>query len=161
MVFVSTTVKDWIPVFADEACANTVLDQLRQTISRHQLCLCAYVLMPSHLHALLGFREIERLSQVMQSFKSLSARRIKLLLPQELSEAFDRSGEFVFWRPRFDDLIIWSEKQFRIKTDYIHNNPVKAGLVKLPTDYSFSSAGDWLMDKEGLIPVDKEWTWQG
>jgi len=65
----------------------------------------------------------------------------------------------LFWKPRFDDLIIWSEKQFRIKVNYIHNNPVKAGLVERPIDYAFSSATDWLLDKPGLVPVDKEWTW--
>ena len=141
------------------ACARSILDQLRETISHYQLPLAAYVLMPSHLHALLGVREIEQLSRIMQAFKSLSSRRVRPLLPPRLRRVFDRSGRFLFWRPRFDDLIIWSEKQFRIKADYIHNNPVKAGLVARPVDYAFSSARDWLADETGLIPVDKKWTW--
>jgi hypothetical protein len=59
-------------------------------------------------------------------------------------EVFDHNGRFVFWKQRFDDLVIWLEKQFRIKVDYIHNNPVKAGLVERAVDYPYSSARDWL-----------------
>jgi len=63
------------------------------------------------------------------------------------------------WKPRFDDIVIKSEKQFRIKLDYIHNNPVKSGFVISPTDWRFSSAGDWLDMQPGLIPIDKEYGW--
>lgn len=159
MAFVTTAVTDWTPVFADERYARLIIQQLHRTVSHHQLSLAAYVVIPSHVHLLLGFKEIEKLSKVVQQFKSLSTRLLLPLLPLKLIAAFHHSGHFQLWRPRFDDVIIWSEKQFRIKVKYIHRNPVKAGLARTATDYTYSSARVWLLHEPGLIPVDKEWTW--
>jgi REP element-mobilizing transposase RayT len=93
MVFVTTTVRNWVPVFADERCAHAVLLQFRKTTAHFQSGVAAYVLMPSHLHALLGVRDVERLSEIMQTFKSLSARQVRPLLPPHFEAVFhQRSG---------------------------------------------------------------------
>ena len=161
MAFVTTTVKDWNPIFSDSRFAIPTLKQLDETLTFHKVSLTAYVLMPSHLHVLLGFKNIEKLSEVIQSFKSLSSKRLRTHLPQKEFSVFYDGEKFQLWKPRFDDLIIWSEKQFRIKIDYIHNNPVKAGLVERAGDYTFSSARDWMDGVTGIIPVDKSWSWLG
>jgi hypothetical protein len=44
--------------------------------------------------------------------------------------------------------VIWQ------KLDYIHLNPVRAGIVSKPTDYIYSSAGDYYLNKKGLIQID-------
>ena len=160
LVFVTTTVRNWTPLFEDRDCAHQALRQLEETSLHFQVSVNAYVLMPSHLHALLGFKSMEKLSRAMQSFKSLSARKVRPLIPPKWSDLFDEGGNRSMWRPRFDDLVIWSNEQFQIKADYIHNNPVNAGLVEQSTDYPFSSAGDWLLGRPGLIKVDKDWEWQ-
>jgi putative transposase len=59
--------------------------------------------------------------------------------------------------PRFDDVIIYGRKQFRVKLNYIHGNPVKAGLVANAIDYKYSSAKDWLTDQKGPIDIDKNY----
>ena len=63
----------------------------------------------------------------MRNIKSLSWR---LIFPEQAG----------IWASRFDDVAIFSESQFRVKLDYIHNNPVKAGLAKTPEGYPYSSA---------------------
>ncbi len=40
------------------------------------------------------------------------------------------------------------------KLDYIHNNPVKAGLVEEPWEYLLSSARDYMTHKKGLLEID-------
>ena len=159
LVFVTTTVKNWTPIFTNESHGHLVVNLLGEVLSKHEVSLAAYVLMPSHLHALMGFREITLLSRVMQTFKSLSTRRLRPCLSDDLLKLFEGEDAFRFWKPRFDDVVIWSEKQFKTKVDYIHNNPVKAGLVRQTTEYVMSSAGDWILDKPGLIPIDKNWSW--
>jgi putative transposase len=161
MAFVTTTAKNWTPIFSDPRIAMPTLYQLNETLSFYHVSLAAYVLMPSHLHTLLGFRNIVMMSEVIQSFKSLSSKRLRELLPQKEFAVFYNAEKFQLWKPRFDDLIIWSEKQFRIKIEYIHRNPVKAGLVASEVDYSLSSAGDWMGEGKGIIPVDKNWSWTG
>lgn len=161
MVFVTTTVREWTPVFADSVCAEAALAQLAETVAFFGHTLAAYVVMPTHLHALVGLGNLQQLSQVMQSFKSLTARRLRPLLRPEHIEVFNHNGRFVFWKQRFDDLVIWSEKQFRTKVEYIHNNPVKAGLVDRSVDYPYSSARDWLAGIEGQVHIEKTWNWIG
>jgi len=161
MFFVTTTVREWTPAFDDPTCAEAALTQLTETVSYFGHALVAYVVMPTHLHVLMGLANLQQLSQVMQSFKSLTARRLRPLLRQEDMEVFDHNGRFVFWKQRFDDLVIWSEKQFRIKVEYIHNNPVKAGLVERAVDYPYSSARDWLVGIEERVRIDKTWDWIG
>jgi hypothetical protein len=56
---------------------------------------------------------------------------------------------------RFDQLYISSLEQFKSRIDYIHSEPVRRGLVTIPADYEYSSAADWLDDKEGLIKIEK------
>jgi putative transposase len=159
-VFVTTAVKDWTPIFTDPTLGREVALQLRETSSHFEASILAYVIMPSHVHALLGLKRIEELSRLMQAFKALTTSRVMPLLTLEQRTQFGKHRKFQFWRPRFDDLIIWSEDQFRTKTEYIHNNPVKAGLCERGQDYEFSSARDWLLGEAGTIPVDKSWSWQ-
>jgi putative transposase len=159
LVFVTTTVKDWIPVFQEEEIVHIIIGQLRESLDYFEVSLVGYVIMPTHLHLLLGFRQIERLSKFMQSFKILSAKAVKKVTSGRIGLSLMEEGRFRLWRPRFDDLIITSQRQFQVKLDYIHNNPVKAGFVERAQDWNFSSAMDWLGNKCGLLPIDKDFKW--
>lgn len=159
MAFVTTTVKDWAPVFSKPKLAHQLLKQLEEALQYHDISPAAYVLMPSHLHVLIGLKKIEKLSTVIQSFKSISSKRLRLQMPQSDFPDFYEGEGFQLWKPRFDDLIIWSEKQFKIKIEYIHNNPVKANLANNAVGYEFSSARDWINGDRGIISIDKNWTW--
>jgi putative transposase len=158
-VFVTTTVVNWLPVFSDESLAEQVTNEIRETTRRFDISVCAYVLMPSHLHLLIGFPQIESLTTFMQILKQGTARRIKNLLSPDLRKTLTTQSGYYLWKPRFDDLIIETEKQFRIKAEYIHNNPVKAGLVQRVEDYPHSSARYWLCGKLAPLPIDSEWRW--
>ena len=52
-----------------------------------------------------------------------------------------------------DGWLIWQ------KIDYIHNNPVKAFLVKSAADYRWSSFRAFYFQSGEPLPVDKEWWW--
>jgi len=159
LAFVTTTTNNRVPVFNDKTIANEVIDQFSESLKYYNVSLVGYALMPSHLHALIGFRNIERLPKFMQSFKILSSKRIKQLIGQNEICRFMVNGNFRFWRPRYDEFIITSEKQFKTKLEYIHNNPVKAGLVNNPLNWKYSSVICWLTDKKGILEIDKDYSW--
>jgi len=159
LVFITTTVVDWTPVFSDSMLARLFINQLGESAVHFSVSVCGYVLMPSHVHALLGFSRIEELSTFMNFLKRESARQIRDMLPPDLSSKLIQRGRYNLWRPRFDDLVVWSEKQFKIKMEYIHSNPVRAGLVDEATEYPYSSARDWLLNQPGEITIEKEWKW--
>ena len=88
--------------------------------------------MPDHIHLLVALSGGGiMLSRFMKDIKSLSSR---LIFP----------GRGSLWMPRFDDVAVYTEEQFRRKLAYIHNNPVRAGLVRRAEDYEYSSSRDWL-----------------
>jgi len=39
------------------------------------------------------------------------------------------------------------------RLDYLHENPVRSGLVWEPSHYKYSSAIDYYTDQHGLLPV--------
>jgi putative transposase len=159
MVFVTTTVIDWIPILADNACTQIVLDQLQESSKIMGISIVGYVIMPTHIHILLGLRDIALLSKFIQTFKSLSARKLKQHPLIKSNSSLMRNGKFAIWKRRFDDIVIYSQKQLRVKLEYIHNNPVKDGLVVEAADWPYSSAGDWFLDKKGPITIDKDYSW--
>ena len=161
LFFVTTTVVDWLPIFAIDDIAQEITQQICETTAQFQVSVCAYVIMPSHMHALFGFREATKLSEFMKSLKRESARRIRDKLPVEFSARLFRDGGYSLWKARFDDIVVWSGQQFHINVEYIHNNPVRAGLVQKAEDYRHSSARQWLSDESGDISVEKKWSWTG
>jgi REP element-mobilizing transposase RayT len=91
--------------------------------------LHAWVIMPNHVHVLvtpLG----ETLSDIVQAWKSFSARRVNAVL--------DRRG--VFWAPEYFDRAIRDGAHYANVVEYIAMNPVKARLCAQAQDWRFSSA---------------------
>ena len=86
--------------------------------------------MPNHVHALIETREGFPLAEVMHSWKSFTSHQANDLLK--------RSGEF--WQREYLDRFVRNAEHYQKVVDYIEENPVKAGLVKLKTDWPWSSA---------------------
>jgi len=154
--FLTTTITDWIPLFRQRYLAEAMLAQFVETLAHFEVSCIACCLMPSHLHAVLGFRDVATAPKFMQSLKILSAKRLKPLIPPNLEPSFVKGGRYRLWKPRYDEFTIFSEEQFRIKLDYIHNNPVKGELVSDPSKWPYSSAGDGLTGRPGYVPIDKD-----
>ena len=154
IAFVTTTVFEWKPILTQKKTVEILIKELQYLTSHYDISIISYVIMPSHIHLLLGMSKIEELSKTIQMFKSITSRQVKELRLPELKE-----NNYTLWKPRFDDLIVNSEKQFKIKMEYIHNNPVKAGFVKSAEDWKYSSAIDWLTNERRLVMIDKDYQW--
>jgi hypothetical protein len=77
----------------------------------------------------------------------------------------DKNYKYSLWQRERNVFPIISEKLFMQKLNYIHQNPVRAGLVQRATDYRWSSARIWAgcpLENEPLM-IDKDaihW-WRG
>jgi putative transposase len=146
LYFVTTTFTDWRHLMFSESTRDNVEKALFKHVIEKECGLMGYVLMSSHLHLLVGCaRGGYQLSEFMRLFKSTTARN---LFPDWKP----------VWKKRFDDLVITSEEQLRIKLDYIHYNPVRAGIVKSPEEWKWSSARFWV-NEEPQPPLTKTWDW--
>jgi putative transposase len=61
---------------------------------------------------------------------------------------------FQFWQQENHPEEIFTKEFLESKMNYVHFNPVEAGLVENPEDYLLSSARDYLTNKKGLIEID-------
>ncbi len=71
---------------------------------------------------------------------------------KRLEKRNNNNKNFQFWRQDNHPEELISNKFKDQKLDYIHNNPVEAGLVDIPEDYRYSSARDYAGGK-GILQV--------
>lgn len=131
-----------------------VLDVLGSELDRQNGRCLGFVVMPDHVHAVLWFPESNRLSRFMHGWKRKSSHALKNFLRQEAPEyagQMDMSGPL--WRRRFYDFNIFSDTKLREKLDYMHGNPVRAGLAGAPTDWPFSSARWYARGEPVGVPI--------
>jgi REP element-mobilizing transposase RayT len=66
-------------------------------------------------------------------------------------------GEYKVWQDSFWDKILYNERMLRQKLNYMHRNPVRAGLVENPEDYPYSSYRNYVLGDQTLIEIDMDW----
>ena len=127
--FITTKTLNNHPFFFDSSNAEFLVSSILFGCRNNWFDLVAFVVMPDHLH-LITISKGKNISQIMHSIKSFSSK--------EITKATLREGSV--WQPSFRDFTLWSEELVIEKINYIHNNPVRKGLVSDPKDYNYSTA---------------------
>ena len=106
--------------------------------------------MPDHMHLLTNCPKTS--ADVLRSVKGLTARRVidslkdhnyRRSLEKLRHEEWKRKHSYSLWQQEKNVFSIFSEPMFMQKVNYIHLNPVRAGLVDRAVDYRGSSARIW------------------
>ncbi len=109
-----------------------------------------YVVMPEHVHLLLGEPSRDTLADAIHYLKLTFAKRLRTLR---------RSVECgSFWQKRYHDRNIRDADEFTTKLRYLHRNPVKRGLVKEPGDWKWSSFRHYAYRETCVVDIESEWT---
>lgn len=95
-----------------------------------QYRLLAWCIMPNHVHVLIETLPVYPVSTIVQAWKSYTSRHINRQL--------GRTG--TVWMRDYFDRYIRDDHHLAAVIAYIHNNPVKAGLVTHEQDWLYSSA---------------------
>ena len=117
----------------------------------HGFLLTAWVFLPDHWHAIIYPRFPLTISRVLESIKVAATLRINR----------GRRERGVLFQGRFFDRALRMVREYHEKVEYIHLNPVKAGLVGRPEDWKWSSVHDYTGTVRALagagspIPVDR------
>jgi putative transposase len=101
--------------------------------AEHGFLLTAWVFLPDHWHAILYPSYPLTISRVIESIK-VGATKIINRSRREVGLLF---------QPRFFDRALRTVREYHEKVEYIHYNPVKAGLADRPEDWPWSSAHDY------------------
>jgi putative transposase len=122
---------------------DLILEVLADQRNRGDFFLFGYVVMPTHVHLLLHPHN-RNLIQLMRNLKSKTGFAI--------SRARSSSGPI--WQERYFDTIIRHARNFWQKLEYIHRNPVEAGLTEKPEDWPWSSGRHYHNRAPIPVPVD-------
>lgn len=139
-----------VPLFASEALCSLFLECLSEARKKHEFEIWAFVLMSDHVHLLVWpINERYSMPTILKAIKQPFARRLTNLWRETAPEKL--TPHLITWPSGRTEVRIWqqgggydrnmtSKKAIHASIDYIHNNPVVAGLAQTPCEYRWSSA---------------------
>ena len=127
---------------AAEAC-DLFEDALERVRQRYRFVVAGYVVMPEHIHLLIGEPVKGVVSGVIYALK--------------LSVAM-RRAERPFWQARYYDFLVHNEEKRVEKLRYMHRKPVVRGLAAKPEDWAWSSFRHYATGAEGRVEIESQWS---
>ena len=104
----------------------------------YEFDVVGYVVMPEHVHLLLGEPGKGLLAVGLQALKLSVAKRAE---------------QRPFWQARYYDFNVFSAAKRFEKLHYMHENPVKRGLVANPEDWLWSSYRYYQTGEQGRVKI--------
>jgi putative transposase len=168
--FITFAVVEWIDVFTRKEYRNIVVESLKFCQKEKGLLLHGWCIMSNHVH-LIASAKNENLSDILRDFKKFTSKQIIAAIVNSRTESrrewmlgvFKAQAErnshnvhYQFWRQDNQPKELYSPAFTLQKLNYIHNNPIEAGLVEKAEDYLYSSAKDYTrIGNCGLLEVLK------
>ena len=145
-----------------------MLDSIRHCQKEKGLLVHAWCIMSNHLHLVISAKNND-LSDILRDFKKFTSKKIistietnqhesrtewMLRIFREEGEQNIRNKTYQFWRQDNQPQELYSAAFIFQKINYIHNNPVEAGIADKPEEYLYSSARDYFHTRKcGLLDV--------
>jgi REP element-mobilizing transposase RayT len=153
-------------VFSRKSYRDCTIECLDYCVKNKGMILYGYVIMSNHIHMITQSNE-SNLSDLVRDFKKFTAKTILNKIQnepesrrewmlerfQKATESHTRNKNYQFWQYGNHAEEIYTEHFLWSKLDYIHMNPVRAGIVAKIDDYIYSSASNYVNGK-GIIDVE-------
>jgi len=166
--FLTFTVTDWIDVFTRLSYRNIIVDSLDYCRKNKGLRLYAWCLMTNHLHLVCRVEAPFQMTDFLRDYKKFTAkavlneiehlpesRRDWMLYRFEYAGKYDqRIEKYRFWQDKSHPIELSSNEMIDQRIHYIHENPVRTGLVATAEDYLFSSARNYA-GLTAVIDIDR------
>ncbi|HEV8082529.1 MAG TPA: transposase [Chitinophagaceae bacterium] len=144
--YFTATINEWKPVLANDNYKDIIIGSLQNLVSKNRIELNAFVIMNNHIHLIWQPLQSFTPTQNQASFMKFTARQLLLSLVEDDKDLhasfkvnkYDR--DYQVWKREPLSIELPNKKMFIQKLEYIHYNPVRAGLCEVPEDYHYSSA---------------------
>ena len=168
LYFVSFAVINWIDVFIRPLYAEILIESLKHCKDKLGLELFCWCIMPSHVHLIFRTTTVNP-EVVLGRFKEYTSKQLVKAIKENMKESrrewmlerfklatqsHSRNKNYQFWQYGNHPEEIYTNKFMWSKLDYIHLNPVRAGLVEKASHFIYSSASNYVNDS-GLIEIEK------
>lgn len=131
-------------IFFDDDCKGYYLSCLQLAKNKYPVKILGFCVMGNHAHVLLAVKDVSELSAFFRIANSKYA--------SYYNRRNNRTG-YVF-RDRFKSQTIFDERYLVYCLAYVHNNPLKAGMVEYAGDYGYSSYTNYLYNK-GIVDFEE------
>lgn len=165
--FLTFQVVGWADVFTRKKYRDFILENLSFCRKQKGLFLFGYVIMSNHIHLVVQQKD-GQLSSWVRDFKKFSSKKLLKMIAEIPEERRKEWFKMIFeyhakYNKRNVDIQFWTHENHAVelhnvdmiesRMNYIHENPVRAGIVENAEDYLYSSARDY-SGMKGLIEID-------
>ena len=165
-LYITIVTKDRLPIFQTDPIKTIACQALDEARNSGKFSIFAYVIMLDHMHLLTDCPNTS--AEVLRYVKGITGRRVIDYLKEKKYESslaklrhqeWKRRHDYSLWQQEKNVFSIFSEGVFMQKVNYIHLNPVRAGLVERAIDYRWSSARIWQRrdaeDEPLMVDIDR------
>ncbi len=144
--YMTTTCLDWKPILRDNCFKDLIIESLRFLVKEERVVVYAFVLMENHFHLIWQIMRGHKQADVQRDFLKYTGQKILMNLRNEHSSLLEelmvgvKDRKRQVWERNSLSIPLWTQSVLIQKLNYIHNNPVRAGLCQYPEDYPYSSA---------------------
>lgn len=166
--FVTFAVVGWIDVFSREHYKEIFINSLKYCQESKGLNLHAWVIMTNHVHLIISSNS-NKIEDIVRDLKKYTSKQIIAAVHENPTESrkewmlnlFRFAGksnnnnkDFQFWKQDYHPIELNSAEKLKERLDYLHENPVRSGLVWEPWHYKYSSAVDYYTKEHGLLVIE-------
>ena len=166
--FVTFAVVGWIDVFSREQYKEIFVTSLQYCQQHKGLTLHAWVIMTNHVHLIIS-SNTNKIEDIVRDLKKYTSKQIIKAIQENPTESrkewmlnlFSFAGknnnnnkDHQFWKQDYHPIELNSAEKSKERLDYLHQNPVRSGLVWEPWHYKFSSAIDYYTNEHGLLKIE-------
>lgn len=168
--YLTSVTNQRLPVFQKAELKDIVCKAIDEARKSCKFLLFAYVIMADPFHALVD--SSSKPSKILQYINGITSKRVidylkangfKSSLRKLQHAEWGRKYVHSLWDHHPNAKLITHEDVFLQKVNYIHQNPVRAGLVGDPLEYRWSSVRCWAkrpLENEPLLVDIKEIEWR-
>ena len=160
--FITSTIIEWLPVFTNQKYFEIIIASLKFCREQKGLKLYAFVILDNHFHLVVAGPD---LSNMIASLKKFTAWQVLFQLQEDrkdwllnqlayFKKKHKTESAHQVWQEGVHPQLIVNEEMLLQKIEYMHNNPIKRGLVDAAAHWHSSSARNFEANDHSIIALD-------
>ncbi len=166
--FITFSVVGWVDVFSREQYKELFVESLKYCQENKGLVLHAWVIMTNHAHLIIS-SNTNKIEHLVRDIKKYTSKQIIVAIKENPTESrkewmlnlFSYAGknnnnnkDYQFWKQDYHPVELNTPEKLKERLNYLHENPVRSGLVWEPWHYKYSSAIDYYTNEHGLLKIE-------